>query len=98
MARGLALAPAVTPWVVSAYAVLFAGFLIVGGRLTDRLRARRVVGGFILVLRAARGAGGAAGNAAVLLAARGAQGLGAALLQPAVLGLIGTRFPAGPAR
>ena len=36
MARGLALPPAMTPWVVSAYAVTFAGFLVVGGRLTDR--------------------------------------------------------------
>lgn len=98
MARGLALAPAVTPWVVSAYAVLFAGFLIVGGRLTDRFGARRMFVGSILIFGAASGAGAAAGNGAVLLAARGVQGLAAALLQPAVLGLIGTRFPAGPAR
>ncbi|WP_410050388.1 MFS transporter [Actinomadura sp. HBU206391] len=46
----------------------------------------------------ARPVGGAAGDGTVLLAARGTQGLGAALLQPAVLGLIGTTFPAGPAR
>jgi MFS family permease len=98
MARGLALAPAVTPWVVSAYAVLFAGFLIVGGRLTDRVGARPMFTGSILVFGAASGAGAAAGNGAVLLTARGVQGLAAALLQPAVLGLIGTRFPAGPSR
>ena len=98
MARGLALPPAVTPWVVSAYAVLFAGFLIVGGRLSDRFGARPM---FVLamgVFGVASGAGAAAGNGTVLLAARGVQGLGAALLQPAVLGLIGTRFPAGARR
>lgn len=39
MARGLDLTPALAPWVVSAYAVLFAGFLVVGGRLTDRFGA-----------------------------------------------------------
>lgn len=98
MARGLALAPAVTPRVVSAYAVLFAGFLIVGGRLTDRFGAAPMFVIAILIFGVASGAGAAAGNGAMLLAARGVQGLGAALLQPAVLGLIGTRFPAGPAR
>jgi MFS family permease len=98
MARGLALAPAVTPWVVSAYAVLFAGFLIVGGRLADRFGARPMFTGSILVFGAASGAGAAAGNGAVLLAARGVQGLAAALLQPAVLGLIATRFAAGASR
>ena len=98
MARGLALSAAVTPWVVSAYAVLFAGFLIVGGRLADRFGARRMFVIAILLFGAASGAGAAAGDGAVLLAARGVQGLGAALLQPAVLGLIGTRFPAGPGR
>jgi MFS family permease len=98
MARGLDLAPALTPWVVSAYAVLFAGFLVLGGRLTDRIGARRMFVLAMLLFGAASGAGAVAGDGAVLLAARGVQGLGAALLQPAVLGLIGTTFPAGPAR
>ena len=48
MARGLALSAAVTPWVVSAYAVLFAGFLIVRGRLADRFGARRM---FVLAIQ-----------------------------------------------
>jgi MFS family permease len=98
MARGLDLTPALAPWVVSAYAVLFAGFLVVGGRLTDRFGAARMFVLAIAVFGAASGAGAAAGNAGMLLAARGVQGLAAALLQPAVLGLIGTTFPAGPAR
>lgn len=98
IAASLRIVPALVPWVVSAYATLFAGFLIAGGRLTDRFGPARM---FIIALwlfGIASGAGAAAGNGAVLVAARGVQGLGAALLQPAVLGLIGTRFPAGPFR
>lgn len=98
VAADLHLEPALAQWVVSAYAVLFAGFLVVGGRLTDRVGAKRLFIVAIVAFGVASAIGGAAGDGAVLLAARGAQGLGAALLQPAVLGLIGTTFPAGPAR
>src|SRR6201999_2748733 len=98
MARGLALTPALAPWVVSAYAVLFAGFLVLGGRRADRCGPRPMFVLAIALFGVASGAGAAAGDGAVLLAARGLQGLGAALLQPAVLGLIGTAFAAGPAR
>lgn len=94
----LRIAPGLVQWVVSAYGVLFAGFLVVGGRLTDRFGPVRMFVIAISLFGIASGAGAAAGNGAVLVAARGVQGLGAALLQPAVLGLIGTSFPAGPAR
>ncbi|HVQ93777.1 MAG TPA: MFS transporter [Mycobacteriales bacterium] len=98
IAADLHLAPAAAQWVVSAYAVLFAGFLVLGGRICDRVGARRL---FIVAVAAfglASAAGAAAADGTVLLAARGGQGLCAALLQPAVLGLIGTTWPAGPAR
>src|SRR6201999_1728126 len=98
MARGLALTPALAPWVVSAYAVLFAGFLVLGGRLADRFGPRPMFVLAIALFGVASGAGAAAGDGAVLLAARGLQGLGAALLQPAVLGLIGAALATGPAR
>ncbi|MBV9380142.1 MAG: MFS transporter [Streptosporangiaceae bacterium] len=98
IAASLRIVPALVQWVVSAYAVLFAGFLIVGGRLADRFGPARMFIIAISLFGIASGAGAAAGNGAVLVSARGVQGLGAALLQPAVLGLIGTRFPAGPAR
>src|SRR4051794_26032324 len=87
-----------TPWVISAYAVMFAGLLVAGGRLTDRLGARRVFALSVLAFGAASAAGAAAGDPATLLVARGGQGVGAALLQPAVLALIGTSFPAGAPR
>jgi MFS family permease len=96
--RDLDLSPAAAQWVISAYAVLFAGFLMVGGRLADRYGPRTLfvvaMAGFGLF----SAAGGLASDPAVLLAARGAQGLAAALLQPAVLALIGLSFPAGDAR
>ncbi len=98
IAADLHLAPALAQWVVSAYAVLFAGFLVVGGRLADRVGAARLFTGAIIVFGVASAVGGAAEDGTVLLAARGAQGLAAALLQPAILGLIGTTFPAGPER
>jgi MFS family permease len=98
VARDLHLDPAVAQWVISAYAVFFAGFLMVGGRLTDRVGARRLFIIATTLFGVTSAIGGAAQDATVLLLARGGQGLGAALLQPAVLGLIGTTFPAGRSR
>ena len=98
VAADLALEPALAQWVISAYAVLFAGFLVAGGRLTDRVGAKRLFVGAVVFFGLASAVGGAATDGSVLLAARAAQGLGAALLQPAIIGLIGTTFPAGPAR
>jgi Major Facilitator Superfamily len=98
VAADLGLEPELAQWVVSAYAVLFAGFLVAGGRLTDRVGPKRLYVVAIVWFGLASALGGAAQDGVLLLAARGAQGLGAALLQPAVLGLIGTTFPAGPAR
>lgn len=98
IAADLRLEPAAAQWVVSAYAVLFAGFLMVGGRLVDRIGPRPIFLTAMTVFGAASAIGGLTADGPTLLAARGAQGLGAALLQPAVLGLIGTIFPAGQAR
>jgi EmrB/QacA subfamily drug resistance transporter len=98
IASDLHLEPALAQWVISAYGVLFAGFLIVGGRLSDRVGAKRLFIVAIITFGVASAIGGAADDGTALLAARAAQGLGAALLQPAVLGLIGTTFPAGPSR
>lgn len=98
IAVDLHLDSALAQWVVSAYAVLFAGFLVVGGRLSDRVGPARLFVGAVITFGVASAVGGAAQDGAVLLAARGAQGLAAALLQPAVLSLIGTTFPAGPVR
>jgi MFS family permease len=96
--RDLGLEPATAQWVISAYAVLFAGFLMVGGRLADRYGPRQLFIVAVVGFGVTSAIGGFAPDGATLLAARGAQGLAAALLQPAVLALLGTTFAAGPAR
>ena len=85
IAGDLRLDPVFAQWAVSAYAVLFAGFLVVGGRLADRVGAVRLFVVAVIGFGLASAVGGAAQDGATLLAARGVQGLCAALLQPAVL-------------
>lgn len=94
----LDLGPGLLQWVVSAYAVLFAGLLLVGGRVADRFGARRVFIIAIAVFGLASALGGVAGDGTALLGARGLQGLAAAFLQPAILGLISATFADGPVR
>ncbi|MER5310693.1 MFS transporter [Streptomyces sp. NPDC002773] len=85
-------------WVVSAYAVPFAGFLLVCGRLVDLFGARRMLIGALWVIAVSSLGAGLAGNAAQLLAARGVQGLGAAALAPSTLALLTSTFPPGRGR
>jgi EmrB/QacA subfamily drug resistance transporter len=85
-------------WVVSAYAVGFGGFLLFGGRLVDRLGARRVFVFALGVYALASLAGGFAQAPGVLIAARVVQGLGGALLFPANLTLIAAAFAEGSER
>lgn len=94
----LRLAENVIQWVISGYTAFFAGFLIIGGRAADRFGARRLFIGALLFFGAASLAGGFATQPAMLLGARAAQGIAAAVLQPATLALINTSFPAGPER
>ncbi|GAA5065579.1 putative MFS family arabinose efflux permease [Thermocatellispora tengchongensis] len=98
IARDLGLGPAAAQWVVSAFAVFFAGFLLVGGRLADRVGGRPLFVAAVCVFGGASVLGGLAQEGVALLAARAAQGVGAALLQPAVLALLGSRFAAGAER
>ena len=84
---------ATLPWVVSAYAVPFAGFLLVCGRLTDLFGARRMLVGALWVIAVSSLGAGLAGNAAQLLVARGAEGRGAAALAPSTLALLTSTFP-----
>ncbi|MFG2905104.1 MFS transporter [Kitasatospora sp. NPDC048286] len=85
-------------WVMTAYAVTFAGFLLVGGRLADVLGRRRVFEVGVALFTVSALVGAAAPNTATLLGARAAQGIGAALSGPAALALLTDTFPAGPAR
>ena len=85
-------------WVVTGYALAFGGLLLLGGRLGDLYGRRKVFMIGLAVFGVASLLGGAATSPGLLLAARGLQGLGAALASPAALALITTTFPAGPQR
>ncbi|MFF3285653.1 MFS transporter [Streptomyces sp. NPDC003023] len=85
-------------WVMTAYAVAFAGFLLLGGRLADVFGRRTVFELGVALFTVAALAGALAPDTAVLLCARAVQGIGAALSGPATLALLTEVFPAGPAR
>ncbi|WP_344487460.1 MFS transporter [Nonomuraea monospora] len=85
-------------WVVSAYAVPFGGFLLLGGRLSDLLGRRRMFVLGMILYGAASLLGGLADGAGVLIGARALQGVGGAILMPATLALVVTMFEEGRAR
>jgi EmrB/QacA subfamily drug resistance transporter len=85
-------------WVLNAYTLTFGGLLLLGARAGDLLGRRRVFVAGVLIFTLASLAGGLAGSAAMLLAARSAQGVGAALAAPSALALLTTMFPEGSAR
>ncbi|MFI1104930.1 MFS transporter [Streptomyces melanogenes] len=85
-------------WVVSAYAVGYGGLLLLGGRMVDRLGARRVWLTAMVIYGLSSLAGGLATNPGTLITARAVQGMGGALLFPATLTLIFIGFPEGPQR
>ncbi|HEX2144411.1 MAG TPA: MFS transporter [Glycomyces sp.] len=83
-------------WVFNAYVVVFGGLLLLGGRLSDLLGARRVFSLGWIVLGAGSLLAGLAGNVATELAGRAVQGIGAALIAPAALTLLMMLFGANP--
>ena len=85
-------------WVLSAYAVTFAGLLLLGGRAADLLGRRRVFMVGLLFFTAASLLCGLAWSPAALIAARAFQGVGAAIMTPTALSIISTTFPEGPER
>ena len=85
-------------WVVDAYAILFAGFLMLAGRASDRFGRRRSLVGALTLFALASLAGGAALNPSMLIGARAVQGLAAALMAASSLAAITAAFPPGPAR
>ncbi len=85
-------------WVVNAYALTFGGLLLLGGRLGDLLGRRSVFVGGVLVFSGASLLGGLATSQWALIAARIAQGAGAAAIAPTALALLATTFPEGRPR
>ncbi|MGP4025778.1 MFS transporter [Actinomadura sp. 3N407] len=85
-------------WVVSAYAVVFGGFLLLGGRASDLLGRRRMFALALALYAGSSLAGGLAQGPGLLIAARAVQGIGGALLFPATLSLVNTMFAEGRER
>ena len=83
-------------WVVDAYAITFAGFLMLGGRVADRFGQRRMFVIGLLLFSLASLAGGLAPDQAVLVAARAVQGIAGALMAAYSLAIITASFPPGP--
>jgi len=85
-------------WVISAYALFFGGFLLLGGRLADLLGRRRLFLVGIVLFTTASLVSGIAWGEAPLIGARALQGLGAALITPAALSILMTTFAEGKER
>src|SRR3954451_8372982 len=85
-------------WVISAYALFFGGFLLLGGRAADMLGRRRLFIGGLVVFTLASLLAGLAWSEGSLVSARVLQGLGAAVITPAALSILSTTFPEGRER
>ncbi|MFF5128308.1 MFS transporter [Streptomyces syringium] len=85
--------PSALQWIIDGYSTLFAGLLLLGGGLGDRLGHRRMFLTGLAVFTAASLACGLAGTTAVLVGGRLAQGAGAAFLVPASLALLRATYP-----
>ncbi len=85
-------------WVITAYAITFGGFLLLGGRAGDILGRKRMFLVGVAIFSVASLVCGLAGSTSVLVAARAVQGFGAAIVSPATLSIITTTFEEGPER
>src|SRR4051812_6708529 len=80
-------------WVVSAYTIAFAAFILTAGALGDRIGAKRIFMAGFAIFTAASLACALAPNAAILISARCIQGAGAAILVPNSLALLNHAYP-----
>jgi EmrB/QacA subfamily drug resistance transporter len=85
-------------WVISAYALVFGGFLLLGGRAADVVGRRRIFLAGLVVFTLASLLAGLAWSEASLIGARSLQGLGAAIISPAALSILSTTFAEGRER
>src|SRR5246127_2097850 len=90
--KGLHFSPSNLQWVVNAYTLVFGGFLLLGGRAGDLIGRKRLFLIGTALFSAASLLNGLAQSSGMLIAGRGLQGLGGALLSPAALSIITTTF------
>jgi EmrB/QacA subfamily drug resistance transporter len=96
--QDLGLSEANLQWIVNAYALVFGGFLLLGGRAGDLLGRKRLFLAGVVVFTAASLLDGLAVSSGMLIASRAMQGLGAAFISPAALSIISTTFAEGKER
>jgi EmrB/QacA subfamily drug resistance transporter len=85
-------------WVITAYAITFGGFLLLGGRMADLLGRKRIFLVGLTLFTVASLVCGFANSSGVLIGARAVQGLGAAIISPAALSIVTTTFREGAER
>jgi EmrB/QacA subfamily drug resistance transporter len=85
-------------WVVNGYILTYGGFLLLGGRVADLLGRRRILVTGLIVFAGSSLVGGLSHSESLLIGARFAQGLGAAMLSPAALSSLTTIFRSGRER
>jgi EmrB/QacA subfamily drug resistance transporter len=85
-------------WVPSGYLLTYGGFMLLGGRAADLLGRRRILVAGTVLIGISSLIGGFAGSSGVLVAARLAQGIGAAMMLPAALSILTTTFKEGSDR
>jgi EmrB/QacA subfamily drug resistance transporter len=85
-------------WVPSGYLLTYGGFMLLGGRAADLVGRRRILVAGTVLIGISSLVGGFAGSSSVLIAARLAQGLGAAMMLPAALSILTTSFKEGKDR
>jgi EmrB/QacA subfamily drug resistance transporter len=94
----LKIAEETVQWVITAYAITFGGFLLLGGRMADLLGRRRIFVVGLVLFTAASLTCGLASSAGMLIASRAVQGVGAAIISPAALSIVTTTFTEGAER
>ena len=90
--------PANLAWIINSYTLLFGGFLLLGGRAADLFGRKRIFLAGVILFSAASALCALAQSQGMLIAFRGLQGLGAALVSPAALSIIMTTFADGAER
>src|SRR4051794_15900499 len=85
-------------WVITAYAITFGGFLLLGGRMADLIGRRRTFLIGLALFTVASLTCGLASSAGILILSRAVQGIGAAIISPAALSIVTTTFEEGAER
>jgi EmrB/QacA subfamily drug resistance transporter len=96
--KDLHIAESTVQWVITAYAITFGGFLLLGGRMADLVGRRRIFIVGLTLFTLASLACGLANSAGMLITARAVQGVGAAIISPAALSIVTTTFSEGAER